>query len=264
MRLRGLLIAVTLVSTFCAAEEWTRTYKVGAAPTLNVTSSDAGIEVHAGGDGSITATMVTQNYTLLGSDPEMRMTDSQSGDSVTITAKQRGGSHICLFCVRSAHMTITAPAGTRLNLRTSDGSLRVYDFKAPAELRTSDGSIEVYGFDGVLHARTSDGHIRANGRFDDLRLDTSDGSITVEVAHGSKVTTDWRMHTSDGSVRVSLPEDIAADLNLSTGDGSIHSDLSINDVHGPFSRRSIVGKLGTGGRLLEIRTNDGSIHLTKL
>ncbi len=267
MKARWVVMVLALVlvfSSFGAAEEWSRSYKVGDAPALTVTTSDAGVEVHAGPPGTITAVMRTENFTLLGSDPEIRMTDSQAGDNITITAKQRGGSHVCLFCMRSAHMTITAPPGTRLDLRASDGSLKVYDIKAPAELHTSDGSIEVYGFDGVLHARTSDGHITAAGRFDDLRLETSDGSIKVEVAHGSKVTTDWRLRTADGSIRAALPEDLSADLDLSTGDGSIHSDISINDVHGPISRRTLAGKLGSGGRLLEMRTSDGSIHLTRI
>lgn len=267
MKSRGMLWTVALLmvaSSFGAAEEWTRTYKVGATPTLTVSTSDAGIEVHAGAEGTITAVMRTENFTLLGSDPEIRMTESQAGDNVTITAKQRGGTHLCIFCVRSAHMTITAPAGTKLDIRTADGSLRVYDIKGPAELHTSDGSIEVYNFDGVLHARTSDGHITANGRFDDLRLETSDGSIKVDVERGSKVSTDWRLKTSDGSIRAALPDDLSADVALSTGDGSIHTDVSINNVHGPVSKRTLEGRLGNGGRLLEMRTSDGSIHLTRL
>jgi hypothetical protein len=264
MKSRLILTLIFALSTVCAAEQWNKNYTVGGSPQLTVFASDASIEVHAGGDGSISAVMETRGYTLTGGDPDIVMTDSQSGDSVTITAKERSRTRFCIGCTRSAHMSITAPAGTRLMLKTSDGSLKVYDFKAPADLHTSDGSIEVRGFDGALHARSSDGSINVTGRFDDLRLDTSDGSITVEVQRGSKVNTDWRLHTSDGSIRAALPEDLSAELNLSTGDGSIHSELSINDVHGPMSKRSLTGKLNAGGRLLEMRTSDGSIHLTKL
>jgi Putative adhesin len=264
MKLRWILALVFALSSVCVAENWNKEYKVGASPQLTVYTSDAGIEVHAGGDGAIRADFETQGYTLTGSNPDIHIIESQSGDSVSITAKERSGTHWCIACTRRAHMSITAPAGTRLMLRTSDGSLKVFDIKAPAELNTSDGSIEVRGFDGVLHARTSDGSITVAGRFDDLRLETSDGSITAEVARGSKVGTDWRLHTSDGSIRAALPEDLSAQLSMSTGDGSIHSDLSLNDVHGPMSKRSISGKLNSGGRMLEIHTSDGSIHLTRL
>jgi hypothetical protein len=264
MKSRLILLMLIALTTICSAEEWNKSYKVGDAPQLTVYASDAGIEVHAGGNGAITATLETRGYTLTGSDPDIHVIESQAGDSITITAKERSHTRICFGCTRSAHLNITAPAGTRLSLKTSDGSLKVFDIKAPADLHTSDGSIEVRGFDGVLHARTSDGSMNVAGRFDDLRLDTSDGSITLEVQRGSKVTTDWRLHTSDGSIRAALPEDLSAELNLSTGDGSIHSELSINDVHGPMSKRSLTGKLNSGGRLLEMRTSDGSIHLTRL
>jgi len=262
MKIRSVLIAVLALSSMGVAEQWNKTYKVGAAPVLMVTTNDASIEVHGGGAGTITANLETRGISVMGNDPEMRITESQSGDNVTILAKQREG-HWCIGCTRSAHFDITVPTGTKLVLHTSDGSLKVFDIKAPADLHSSDGSIEVRGFDGVLHARTSDGSIRASGRFDDLSLDSSDGSITLEVARGSKVSTDWKIRTSDGSVRATLPDDLAADVSLSTGDGSIHSELSINDVH-TRSKRSMEGKLNGGGRMLEIHTSDGSIQLTRL
>lgn len=264
MKTRLILVVAFALSTMCAAEDWNKTYTVGNSPQLTVFTSDASIEVHAGGNGSISAALETRGYTLTGNDPDIRVTDSQAGDNVNITAKQRSHVRFCFGCSQSAHMRITAPAGTRLMLKTSDGSIKVFDIKAPADLNTSDGSIEVRGFDGALHARTSDGSMQIAGRFDDLRLDTSDGSITLQVERGSKVTTDWRLHTSDGSIRAALPEDLSADVNFSTGDGSIHSELPLNDVHGPISKRSLTGKLNSGGRMLEMRTSDGSIHVTRL
>ena len=264
MKLRAMLVLIFALSSVCVAENWNRDYKVGNAPQLTVYTSDAGIEVHAGGNGKISVNFETQGYRMTGNDPDIRVTDSQSGDNINISAKERPGMHWCIACTRNAHMNITAPAGTKLTLRTSDGSVKVYDIKAPADLVTSDGSIEVSGFDGVLHARTSDGSIRVAGRFDDLRLETSDGSINAQVNRGSKVSTDWRFHSGDGSIRAALPEDLSAQLSMSTGDGSIHNDFPLNDVRSPDSKRSLSGKLNNGGRMLEIRTSDGSIHLTHL
>ncbi len=260
MRNRMLLGLVLLFATAMLADDWSKSYKVGATPSLNVSSSDAAIEVRAGGNGTIEANFTTKGYRIASDD--FQVTESQSGDAVTITAKER--SHhfrICTPCY--ARFTITVPAGTKLNLQSADGSLKVMDVKGPTELRTSDGSIDIENFDGTLRARTADGSIRFNGRFDELNLDTSDGSINGRVENGSKVATDWRIHTADGSVRIGLPTDLSADVNLSTGDGSVHSDLPVNDVHGTQSRNSLQGKLNGGGRILNIRTSDGSIHLTR-
>src|SRR4051794_13776698 len=111
MKSRLILIVLIALSTICAAEEWNKTYKVGGEPQLTVTASDASIEVHAGGDGTISAVMETRGLTVTGGDPDIRMTESQTGDNVTITAKDRSRSRICIACSRSAHMSITAPAG---------------------------------------------------------------------------------------------------------------------------------------------------------
>ena len=261
MKFRSIFTAVLLLTSMGAADQWNKNYKVGESPTLMVTTNDASIEVHAGSTGSIAVNLETRGYSVGGNNPDIRITESQTGDNVTILAKERD-NHWCIACSRSAHFDITAPAGTKLVLHTADGSLKVFDIHGPTDLHSSDGSIEVRGFDGILHARTSDGSIRASGRFDDLRLDSSDGSITLEAARGSKVSSDWHVRTSDGSVRAALPDDLAANLSLSTGDGSIHSDLSINDVHEP-SKRRLDGKLNGGGRMLEIHTSDGSIQLNR-
>ncbi len=263
MRNRALLSLVVLFSTVAFADDWSRTYKVGSAPSLTVSTSDASIEVRAGNEGTISANFATHGYTVDGSDPDFRITESQSGDSVTISAKEKHGTHFCIACVRWARFTITVPAGTHLNLQTGDGSVKVMDVKGPTDLRTSDGSIEISNFDGRLQARTSDGSIRFEGRFDELNLDTSDGSINGTVQRGSNLSTDWRIRTADGSVRIALPSELSADVNMSTADGSVHSDLPINDVHEPHSHNSINGKLNGGGRLLTIRTSDGSIHITR-
>ena len=59
-----------------------------------------------------------------------------------------------------------------------------------------------------------------------------------------------------------LPEALAADVELHTGDGHINLDMPLN-VEGHLGRSDIRGKLNGGGNLLTIHTGDGSIHLEK-
>jgi len=79
---------------------------------------------------------------------------------------------------------------------------------------------------------------------------------------------DWSITTGDGGVAVYLPSDFGAELDAHTGDGSIRNELGLkaeaereNDSDRERDRRSLKGKLGTGGKLLRIRTGDGSIRL---
>jgi len=74
---------------------------------------------------------------------------------------------------------------------------------------------------------------------------------------------DWRVETGDGSVRLNLPRNLPADLELRTGDGGIRMNLPVS-VTGKQSENEVHGKLNGGGRLLTVRTGDGSITVSPL
>ena len=53
-----------------------------------------------------------------------------------------------------------------------------------------------------------------------------------------------------------------ADLDVHTGDGSIRNELQVaTDSGGEANRRTIRGKLNDGGKVLRVRTGDGSVRL---
>jgi hypothetical protein len=72
------------------------------------------------------------------------------------------------------------------------------------------------------------------------------------------------LRTRDGSVSLRLPQDIAADLDAHTGDGRIDSDFPVTVSGSSLTdSKSVRGRLNGGGPLLEIRTGDGSIHISR-
>jgi len=185
----------------------------------------------------------------------------------------------------SARLVASVPRGSRLVLVTRDGSITVERIDGRMELRTDDGSVRVSEAagdvlvvtrDGTItldrvaarvDARSGDGSIRVNGSPTALTLETRDGSVVVRAERGSAMQDDWSVRTGDGTVVLELPEDFAADLDAETQDGSVRSDLEVSgasaadDSRRDDERRRLRGKLGAGGRLLKLRTNDGSIRL---
>lgn len=91
--------------------------------------------------------------------------------------------------------------------------------------------------DGDLAVDTSDGSMHLDGRFDDLQV-----------------------KAGDGSVEVTLPKDLKADIDASSGDGHVSSDIPLV-VQGNFSKSRVHGKLNGGGGAVSIHTGDGSIRL---
>jgi hypothetical protein len=59
-----------------------------------------------------------------------------------------------------------------------------------------------------------------------------------------------------------VPENLAADVDLHTGDGHIDLDMPVTAA-GKIRQGEVRGKLNGGGNLLVIHTGDGSIRLRK-
>jgi len=98
-----------------------------------------------------------------------------------------------------------------------------------------------------------------------VRLETNDGSITFTARQGSRMDADWMMSTGDGSLRAELPKGFGADVDAESGDGRVYVE-GVSKRDGERSgddsereRRSVRGTIGAGGKLLKLRSGDGSI-----
>jgi len=61
---------------------------------------------------------------------------------------------------------------------------------------------------------------------------------------------------------VEVPADLNADIEAGTVNGGIETDFPIT-VRGRFMNRRMSGRVGSGGRTLEMETVNGSIRLRK-
>jgi hypothetical protein len=244
------------------AEQWSKTFTLSGKPDLRVATSDANIRVDTWEQNTIEARVTTEGWRI--GEGGVKVVDRQSGDSVELEV--RLPRNVCIVCIhtpsRRVDVEIHMPREGRVNLHTSDGSIRLANFKGNMDLQSSDGPVDVEGVDGALKAHASDGHIKIAGRFDSLQLSSSDGRIEARALAGSTISSSWSLHSGDGSVTLQLPEAFAADVELHTGDGHISLDMPVS-VQGQLGHNDIHGKLNGGGNLLTIHTGDGSIRLER-
>lgn len=149
----------------------------------------------------------------------------------------------------------------RIDLRTGDGSIRASDIVGELTLDTGDGSITVEGAQGQLNVDTGDGSVNVSGKLGAIKLHTGDGSITYRAEPGTAMTGAWEITTGDGGVSLYLPPDFSAELDAHTGDGTIRNDLNVEDLPEQRARRTLRGRIGSGGQLLRVRTGNGAIRL---
>jgi len=243
------------------AEEWSKTYTLNGHPDLRVDTSDANIHVATWDQNTIEAKVTTTRYKI--GEGGIHIEEHQSGDLVQIDVRYPN-HHGLTFDVGNHRVDIDIhmPREGRVDLRTGDGKIELGNFKGEMQLRSGDGAQELDGVDGKLRAMTGDGHIRANGRFDELELKTGDGPVDARATAGSALTTGWRLESGDGAVTLEVPDNLAADVDLHTGDGHIDLDMPIT-TEGKIRPGDVRGKMNGGGNLLVIHTGDGSIRLRK-
>jgi hypothetical protein len=138
--------------------------------------------------------------------------------------------------------TIKLPASVRLQGRTVNGGIKTASLGGPADLATVNGSILV---DSAA----------------EVRAKTVNGSVTAKMDR-----TDWKgeleLTTVNGSVKVELPASANTEVKGGTVNGSIESDFGL-PVEGKWGPKRVSGKIGSGGRLLNVNSVNGSLQLRK-
>ena len=128
-----------------------------------------------------------------------------------------------------------------LTARTVNGGIEVEDVAGTVILRTTNGGISVDNASGAVSAQTVNGGM-------DIHLSSWNERESMEFK------------TVNGGIELSVPEDSDFDIDASVTNGHIETDFPV-EVYGKISKRRLRGRVGEGGRLVEIRTTNGSVTL---
>jgi len=256
-------------------------FTVSGAPDVRLTTFDGSIEIRSWDRPDVLVEIEKRGPTKESLDA-LEIVVDQKGNVIELEVKRPRGESLAQVRFHrspSARLIVSLPRRTDVRARTGDGSIRVEGLQGRIELRTGDGSIRVADvsgeltFDtgdgsvtvddaeGRLAVDTGDGGVTVSGKFASLRLRTRDGSITYRAQPGTTMAEDWDISTGDGAISLYLPADLSAEVDAQTGDGGIRNELRIAGAD-DGNRRRLHGRLGAaGGRLLKVRTGDGSIRL---
>ena len=154
--------------------------------------------------------------------------------------------------------------GGRMNVRNNDVNVE-FELRIPKDVnfegRTVNGSIEA-DIEGRAALSTVNGRIQViAGTLTEAT--TVNGSIRAEVKSAVNSADDIKLSTVNGSVHLNLPEGVNADVSAKTVNGGITSEFTEIEVRKKWGPRSAEGRLGHGGRELELATVNGGIRITK-
>ena len=261
-----------------------REFDASAVPNVELVTFDGAIEVRAWDQPKVRV-----DIEKFGSSREaaesIAVRASQDGDSIRVEAARPPGARWgmnsvanvssrarlialvpreCNLIVNSGDggLTVERVNGT-IQLTTADGFVKGYELEGDVVVDTGDGSVKLERVSGSLRVRSGDGPVSLGGRLSRLNVFTSDGMVALRLEPGSHVDGDWEVTTGDGGVVVYLPDDLRADVDAATGDGTVRAESGLNLHESARTRRTLRGMLGEGGRVMKIRTGDGSISLHK-
>ncbi len=147
---------------------------------------------------------------------------------------------------------VRVPARVLLaSVSTVNGAIDVQDVSGEGSLSTVNGNVTLARAAGLFSARSTNGGIS----LEFLSLSGGLDSAPHSSAHAALLA-----QTTNGSVAVALPAAAGAELDAETRNGDFFSELPLL-ARTASAGRSIQGRIGSGGPLLQLRTVNGSIRL---
>jgi DUF4097 and DUF4098 domain-containing protein YvlB len=152
----------------------------------------------------------------------------------------------------------------RMNVRNNDVKV-AFNVRVPARVnligRTVNGEISALGLAGNVESHTVNGSISiSTSGYAQAR--TVNGDISAKLSDPSwPGALDFK--TVNGGITLDLPAEINSALEASTVSGDISSDFQLT-ILGTMSKRHLSGTIGGGGRELNLKTVNGSIHLRRI
>jgi DUF4097 and DUF4098 domain-containing protein YvlB len=267
--LAAAIAALLLLATGCETgptEFQDDSFTVGVYPTVIVNSENGSVEINAGPDNKV------RIEATLTDAPRVEYELSQDGDTITVDAKT---SKQWLFYDSAAvDIIITTPAGTYVEIDTSNGNVELRGMEGSGILNTSNGKIVLKDVKGDYIGTTSNGDIEIGTLEGTCVISTSNGSVDIWDAEGdieieSSNGDIWfsgemsgsssRLVTSNGKVDVELLGTPSVSLDAKTSNGTVTCELEITAT---LTREDhLVGTIGAGDAELYIRTSNGNVKI---
>ena len=214
-----------------------------------------------GVNGSIRAELAAGNMievsarkTARSSDPSsVRIEVAQSSNGVTICSVYPSDGSRDNYC--------ESGRGGNSNVRDNDV---VVDFtvKVPAGInfapKTVNGSVTALGLRSDVDGASVNGNVRIRTT-GVARAKSVNGSIEAAMGAASwSGSLDFK--TVNGSIDLTLPAGVSADVHATSMSGGFASDFPVT-MNGRLEERKVEGRIGAGGRDLQLKTVNGAITL---
>ncbi|OKI09520.1 hypothetical protein A6A06_02215 [Streptomyces sp. CB02923] len=182
---------------------------------------------------------------------------------------------------RSAVVSVTVPAATRVAIGTVGASAVVSGISGRTELRGVSGDSTLVRLTGPVRAETVSGRVEGQAVTGDLSFQSISGDLTLVDGSGGTVKADSvsgdmvldldpaaegafvRLATVSGEVAIRLPAPGDTEVEANTTSGMVTNAFEDLRVSGRWGATRITGRLGSGSGTLKVTTVSGALALLR-
>ncbi|HEX2176205.1 MAG TPA: DUF4097 family beta strand repeat-containing protein [Nocardioidaceae bacterium] len=174
----------------------------------------------------------------------------QRGDDVVVLVPKR--SHGLFGSTPELRVDITAPHGSRLNVKSASADLSARGTYGESRVASGSGDISVERVTGSAHVRSGSGDVNLGAAGADLTVGTGSGDIHVGIA-------DAAVSVQSGSGDVVI-ESVAGALRAQTGSGDIEVRRADDDVKAQTGSGDVAVRRVVRGRI-RAKAASGDLHV---
>ncbi|MCY0931556.1 DUF4097 family beta strand repeat-containing protein [Streptomyces sp. H27-H1] len=187
---------------------------------------------------------------------------------------------------RSAAVTLTVPAATRVQLASVSATVFVSGIDGGTDVHGVSGDTTLVGLSGRVKAHTVSGGVEAqsvtgelgfhsvsggltvvDGAVGNVRADSVSGDMVIDLALDDPAAAsrpvDISLTSVSGQVAIRLPHPADARVEANTATGGVSNAFEDLRVSGQLGAKRITGTLGAGTGTLRATTVSGSIALLR-
>ena len=218
----------------------TRTFEVGAQPTIVINNKAGSIRLHAGQEGQVGITMTKRGFLFSQRwDRDSQVWYNQDQGTNTVSARV---DHWRPFGKNAIDFDIVVPPQANLELITNAGTVSVQNVAGQMKLESDAGTITA-------------SQVTLSGR---SRLKTDAGTITFDG--GLDPSGDYELTTDLGTIDVTLPAGTSFNLDAKTDLGTVTTNFPISQPQ----KSKGYGQVGVGPYpRLKVKTDLGSVRVMR-
>lgn len=267
---------VVLAITAAWGQDFQKNYNLPPGGTVSIASVSGDISVGGGNVASLSVRAIRE-----GRDKDVvEIIDESTPDHVSLRVQypKDGGNYQASvrFVVqvpnesRYKYDKLTTASGDieasnvagDLIANTASGDVTISQFQGNITANTASGDLKIRNVQGDVQANSASGDVEVIGAAGMVSAKTASGDVNVELTRvdGSG---EMRFASASGDVTVKVPDQLNAQVQMSTGSGEIKSDFPLNIEKMEGGGKKASARFGAGTVALKMSAASGDIHLVR-